>query len=384
MKNLPLFIIALVFIAVIFIPRAVLAEIATTWDWIGLFDNRDSSTECNNPTATVGDCRDKTVNRNSWVYTSTCTQATPGPNAVPKLTDAIGCSIIPSPMPSSGTFEYRMYANNQGTPDALIAKSTSIPAVAPTPGPGSGGVPCPTQSPNPRVRNGLISAPDVGSKFGNELGQCVNSSQAAFAPYKIPSYEDLKSLYYTQAKAEKVTNINTTVAIITLTDDSKVFNYTAADVEINNPYRYNGTAVIFIEGNISINRDITVNPSDPNKGLVFVVKGNVIIDQSVTQIDAVIISAGTIYTAGADCTTNSVSNANPLTIRGSLISTYQDRNQAFSCTSASPPANCPLINLCRELSNNNNPAELVINQPKYLVILKDLYADTLQKWSEIQ
>src|SRR5687767_12351828 len=50
---------------------------------------------------------------------------------------------------------------------------------------------------------GLVSAPQVtaGSKFGTSSGACIIDPKAAFTPYKVPSYNDLKSLYYTQSKS---------------------------------------------------------------------------------------------------------------------------------------------------------------------------------------
>ena len=98
-----------------------------------------------------------------------------------------------------------------------------------------------------------------------------------------------------------------------------------------------------------------------------VVKNNVNIDVGVKQIDAVIMSAGKIYTAGSGCATNNVETTNALIVNGSLIS-------------LDPGA----IVFCRTLTNNSQAAERIYQQPKYLVILRNLFADTLQKWSEIQ
>ncbi|MBU1000252.1 hypothetical protein KKE78_02560, partial [Patescibacteria group bacterium] len=106
------------------------------------------------------------------------------------------------------------------------------------------------------------------------------------------------------------------------------------------------------------------------------VGGNVLIDKSVTQVDAVIISSGKIYTATnasanpiaiTTCSSSSVP-AGQLVVNGSLI----------SLDSSKP------IEFCRKLANNSQPAEQIIHQPKYLIILRNLFADTMEKWSEIQ
>lgn len=125
------------------------------------------------------------------------------------------------------------------------------------------------------------------------------------------------------------------------------------------------TGIIFTDGNLTINTNLTY--TNENAGLVFIAQGDIIINPSVTRIDAVLIASGHIYTAGANCSHNTPVTASQLIINGSLISLTSNNN----------------IEFCRNLSNNNNPAEVINQQPKYLVILKDLFADTLQKWSEI-
>lgn len=232
---------------------------------------------------------------------------------------------------------------------------------------GSTGI-CPIQSSNPRVLDGLISTPsDPSPKFSNTTGQCVISNQAVFVPYRIPTYEDLKSIYYTQAKSSKAVKTVTAIAI-PATDDQKVFNYTNTTSNIDIPpagLSYSGTTVNFIEGSLDIRGN--VQAADTTKGLVLIVKGDINIDPTVTRIDAVLISTGRVYTAGANCIKNSATSTNQLVINGSLIS-FDPGSIVF----------------CRSLNDNTLPAEKIIQQPKYLIILRNLLSDTQQKWSEIQ
>lgn len=219
---------------------------------------------------------------------------------------------------------------------------------------------------------GLVSTPSLtsDSKFNTSAGACVIDPKATFVPFKIPNFDDLKSLYFDQSKATKEVKTGSNLLPVNLNDDQKVLNYTYTDgdINVNGTYNYNGTAVIFIEGSIYINGNIQT--LDPTKGLVLVVKNNVNIDKDVTRIDAVIISQGPIYTAGVGCTTSSVDvGTNALTINGSLISLDL--------------VNSPPIKFCRALTDNNLPAELINQQPKYVVILRNILSDTLQKWSEI-
>lgn len=381
MKTILFFVLTFVFLSLV-ISKTVLAEIATKTDWIGLFTEGTSGTStCGTNGITSCDSKAGTINGTSWGYpsnrdavTGACAK-TPGAN--PVLTSA-GCSnLVPNPLPSSGTYEFRMYAYDQETPDALIARSAPM-TVAAAPGPG-GGIPCPIQATNPRVINGLISAPDAGSNFGNLNANCVRGDQATFVPFKIPGYNDLRSIYFTQAKSSLTVTKesplvgNKTQADIPLTGTLNHLYYVTGNLNISNNISGNQTGVIFVDGNL------TIGPTPSNKlttnsasaGLVFVVGGDVNIDTSVTQIDAVIIAGGKIYTAGAGCSLPPPATAgtnSQLIVNGSLISL--DSNQP--------------IQFCRKLANNSQAAELINNEPKYLVILRDLYSDTLQKWSEIQ
>lgn len=233
---------------------------------------------------------------------------------------------------------------------------------------------CPSQSPNPRVQNGLISANTVSNKFSNPTGQCATGNQTSFAPFKIPSYADLKSLYYTQSKSSS--KQPTSISSLPSFSGDGIYT-TSTNLTISASPTGSGTEVIFVEGNLTIGpmaSGTQFNYGSGNSGIVFVVQGDVNIAQSVTQIDAVIISSGIIRTAGSTCTQNSydASTTGALTINGSLISLNQ--------TNANP------IVFCRALltTNNHAPAEQINQQPKYLVILRDLFSDTLQKWSEIQ
>lgn len=143
-------------------------------------------------------------------------------------------------------------------------------------------------------------------------------------------------------------------------------------ISVNNTGSYTG--VVFVEGKLDITGNYCYGstcPSGtvaPNIGAVFVVKGSVNIAPSVTRVDAVIIAEGKIYTAGALCSlATSSGNDNQLVINGSLIS-LNDANE---------------IVFCRNLADDSQPAEKIIHQSKYLVILRDLLSDTLQKWSEV-
>lgn len=211
----------------------------------------------------------------------------------------------------------------------------------------------------------LVSTPSItsGSKF-NTSGACIIDIKTTFAPFKIPSYDDLKSIYYDQSKSTKVELANGYTDPIS----PNTIYHRGSDVEVNSfrPLTGSGTAVIFVGGNFYIKSDI--NYGSPTSGVVFVVRGDVNIDKAVTIVTAILISSGTICTAfdGTSCPSSNIT-ASQLIINGSLIS-----------LDAGKP-----IKFRRALTDNSQPAEKIVYRPKYLVILRNLFADTLQKWSEV-
>ncbi|MBI2334665.1 hypothetical protein HYU96_02590 [Candidatus Daviesbacteria bacterium] len=230
---------------------------------------------------------------------------------------------------------------------------------------------CPIQASDPKVQNGLISTSDIsgsGGKFGSTTGNCaVDPGKIRFAPFKVPTYDDLKSIYYDQSKTankQVITSLPTSLTGETL---YLVNGDLTADA---NPGG-GGNAIFFVSGNLNFTANYT--NGSPNAGTVFVVRGNININNidatRVNRIDAVLIAQGTICTAfqAGTCPDTNVT-APRLLINGSLIN-----------LNAGNP-----IKFRRTLSNNNEPAEEIVYQPKYLVILRNLFSDTYQKWSEIQ
>lgn len=221
----------------------------------------------------------------------------------------------------------------------------------------------------PRAQ-GLVTAPSLGDTsnfYVDSSGRCIIDLNTAFVPYKIPAYADLKSLYYTQQSTATKSPIDTSSTSIPSVSDNTVYNYTnAAGVTIGSSssnFTYNGTSVVFVDNDLNINGNIV---GDNSSGLVLMSGGNINIASTVTRIDAVLITEGTIYTAGSGCRSSSVSTSQ-LVINGSFISLNPDHP----------------INFCRTLSDNRVAAEQINNEPKYLVLLREIIYQNLQKWSEI-
>lgn len=213
---------------------------------------------------------------------------------------------------------------------------------------------------------GLVTTTDLSGKFGT-LGGCIVDPKTAFVPFRIPTYEDLKSLYFNQAKSSKYTLEGDQSGNIDLTTQDKLY-YISGNLSLDSPSDISGskTGVIFVQGNLNIGPISDKKLGKTNSAIVFIVKGDVNIHPSIIEINAVLISEGVIYTAGGGCQTSNVPSQ-PLVINGSLISLHPAKE----------------IKFCRSLIDNNNPAEIINTQVKYLVILRHLVSDTYQKWSEI-
>lgn len=218
---------------------------------------------------------------------------------------------------------------------------------------------------------GLISATEGISggsdTFGNTGQVCVINTQDAsyrdFNEATLPSYADLENQFYhlTRSAAKKTGNFS----------NGELPGFTG-----NGIYRHNGdlnisckdstctggsgAQVIFINGTLTITDNINYAATDSSSGLVFIVKDNINILSSVTNINAVLISSGIICTAysGPGCL-DGTQTTGQLTINGSLISLNKT------------PLASPAILLRRNLANNlNQPAEKINKQPKYLYILR--------------
>lgn len=287
-----------------------------------------------------------------------------------------------------------------------------------------------------RVTNGLVSAPDLkGNLINSTCPQVTGLSQAAIAPYRLPSYTDLKSIFYTQPSNQGNTNyhlIDTssggTIATINQNDGTySAGNSVAtwlssgsdqngsvidvnANLNIDNTITLNHPGLIFVEGDLLIKGNSSHGPFDATHpmytvtgavGLVFIVKGSINIDKSTTRVDAVLISGGktpqdddkdptknnkgyTICTAydisrltGDPCPNSGFTDADsntPLIVYGNLISLNSNPAPANTTTQ---------IKFTRSLFDNTlAAAEQIFPQPKYLAIMKNIFTQPFSVQSE--
>ncbi len=274
----------------------------------------------------------------------------------------------------------------------------------------------------PRLQ-GLLSTPNLtlyngSGKFGNPGGQCVTSTdpanplaQAGIVSFKIPTYDQLKNIYF-ERKASVTTGPNkidkaTQTGNVTTLDlksgghPDRLWNITGklsltdpANIVIDNNQR----AVIFVDGNLEIG-DMNVSSSNNrsaldftlgnNNGVVFIVKGDVNFGRNVSRFDGVIIAQGTVCTSfdggsggscevsrnGAHSNADNGGETKQLTINGNLVSLDPSKPIKFV-------RNLILSTAAFPDGNDITPAEVIKVQPKYLVILKDLLSETFTTQTE--
>lgn len=297
-------------LSLIIFPTAVNAEIATTRDWIGFFP---AGVDDNTKSGTVTVTADSTyIDGHAWVYATNCSQTAPGASAIPKLQDRdplAACKFANfSPALTPGQFYIlRMYGNNYN----------------------------PTS--NPKDIAGLIATSKTIQMGG------TNSYE--------PGPPNPSSKLYFIKKNPSVPGDN-------------------GDLTINSNMTVNYTGIIFVEGDLYINTNLT--NTNQNTGLVFIVQGNINIKSTVTQVDAFLVTNKVFCSSWDTATSSCINSASPvqLTINGSVVALSSDN------------ADKPLFK--RSIGDNSSPAEIITYAPKYLVILKDTFARDRLIWNEIQ
>ncbi len=134
------------------------------------------------------------------------------------------------------------------------------------------------------------------------------------------------------------------------------------------------TTVVFVNGNLNITGNIVYAGNDGtgalgnNTGLVFIVKGDVFIQDNVTDVNAAIVSYGTICSAAV----GGAANPSCPTTYNTVLPTLRIYGSLSSMTASKP------IKFLRNTSDVFTiPGEIVLSQPKFFYILKNIFADNL-------
>ncbi len=242
---------------------------------------------------------------------------------------------------------------------------------------------CPSGQTPIRVTGGTLSLFTVGSdtnlaKYSAD-GKCIVGTRANIPQFGIPSFDELKSLFYTQAPPSPSVNKHPALAgnqdqsVLSGNNSQDHLFLINGDLNISGNIPGSDIALVFIEGNLNIKSNLT-QPA-PKKGLIFIARGNINIDPSVRTIDAVLINYNifcSAYDFGAgQCPPTNIP-AQQLVINGSVI--------YLNSTARATP------NFVRDNggTGNSQPAEVINYDPKYLVVLKNLMTRNLTIWKEVQ
>lgn len=217
------------------------------------------------------------------------------------------------------------------------------------------------------LNEGLISAlSTTGSSIGNSSQTCVlNTSQAIYRDFNVPSYQDLENQFYTlsRSSAKKTTPLSSNAGWA-FTGQSAGNGIYLQTTSVTLPsVSGTGNQIVFIRGDLNIVGDISYADTDPNSGLVFITSGDINISSEVIKVNAVLISYGKICTAYNTLAGTCFSGTTPtsqLTINGSLISL--NKTPLTSGQSA--------LLMKRNLTLNSDPAEIINKQAKYLYNLR--------------
>ncbi|MBI4037219.1 hypothetical protein HY385_02245 [Candidatus Daviesbacteria bacterium] len=225
---------------------------------------------------------------------------------------------------------------------------------------------------------GLLTAEDetqAPNRFAT-TDKCIIGSKAAVPQFSIPTFDEMKSLYFDQSKLTSKITIPGPATQGTLqaqfgSGGQKLF-FVDGDLNIDGnlfpSFKAGDVVAIFVKGNLSLGSNI--NYTFGNSGILFIVGQDIKILNTVTAVNAFMATHGQ-FCSSWDNSSNSCQTSNqPLTINGSVVS--------LSADSAKKPQ------FVRSLVNNSQPAETINYQPKYLVILKGLIARDLSVWNEVQ
>lgn len=278
----------------------------------------------------------------------------------------------------------RWYENGGHATARLWWDYTSIPTPTPTPLPTPTPIPqdpnCPSGSRPIQIGNGFLSLVDTSKTTRFSSLRCLIGRPAAVPQFSLPNYDELKSLYYDQSKTTfktylsgNRTQADLNPALHPETDPYRLFVIDGS-LEITNnlfPGRSRSApVVIFVRDNLTIKTGIDYGSG--TYGVIFIVGQNIRIKDTVSRVDAMMITSRQFCSSWNEATSTCLSANRQLVINGSVIAL-----PAADGTVQDPQ-------FLRTNGFNTNPAEEINYQPKYLIILKDIFARDLTIWNEIQ
>jgi len=142
-----------------------------------------------------------------------------------------------------------------------------------------------------------------------------------------------------------------------------------------------GNTVLFVNGDLNITSNVTV-ASAASHSITFIVSGNINVNTSVTRLDGIYVAGGEFKT-----TDSSGTAGDQLVINGAVYASDANLNRILSAS-----ANCTYSSItqtvvspfaCGVQPNVVHPAEIILYDPKYLVLLNTLIGSPEVNWTEV-
>lgn len=181
-----------------------------------------------------------------------------------------------------------------------------------------------------------------------------------FNPESLERSDDIYATLF-----EKYRNIKA----IDLSNPGDIFSKITGGIMVSEPaggevkfedlgkYSTDKPSIVFIDGELIINKNVVIDIAINKGGLIFIVNGDINVNSSVGRLDGIYISTGEFTTGSSDTQLN---------VNGSVIS-FEDPK------------------LERDLGPGNKaaPAELIDYQPAYLWIFKDVAGFSTKQFKEL-
>ena len=274
--------------------------------------------------------------------------------------------VIPSCATTSGP-DYLWDNNSTAYPEnTYITYSVSVDSWFETTGGdvGSGGAISMSLSPAPRPQSGYLLA-------GASLDPSVISQRWRINNYTKPL---VAADPYTYMAERFRQDADTGSKICQVSAGwAAGYNYCdEAEAAFNSGNGPNGNSVFYIDGNFTIKNNLTLNSQ---YAAIFIVNGNITVETNVTRIDGIYIAGGTFSSTDA---AGGVSG-NQLVINGAVYGANVNLTRKLSAGATcaydpSTPATC---------KNIDDPAEVIIFDPKYLIALNSLLGSPGVSWKEV-
>ena len=189
-------------------------------------------------------------------------------------------------------------------------------------------------------------------------------------PLNCPSVPGPASMYDALFEKYNVdpSNVLNSNNLNQLTAANRIFSKSSSlSIPASGVFYTQAPAVLFVSGDMIIDGDLIVGA---NTGIIFVVNGNVTIQQGVRRADGVYIFDGNYTVRSKGNNINPSNPENQLVVRGAVIGGFAD-------------GEFDLGRDFRSIANRTTPTERFMFEPKYLWLFRDIIGDKKTIWKEV-